>query len=185
MRNRFRAGDGQQRRSSDPYADRYMRDLRSVTTLAEKGALPMTMLATLSANRFLLLRRTIIGVLAGLLIVYHCIVLYDLYLGVGNHEGLYDRTAGGTPQYYEYIQSALRLVIIIGLTLVACGIRRALWLMWAGIGALVATHYWAHFGGIPVAFTEGRHPLSYLKGIIFPTVITWLTLVPSRPAGSH
>ena len=145
----------------------------------------MTILTVLSANRFLLLRRTIICVLAGLLIVYHCTVLYDLYLGVGNHDGLYDRTASGTPKFYEYIQSALRLVIIAGLTLVACGIRRALWVMWAGIGALVATHYWAHFGDIPVAFTAGRHPLSYLKGFIFPTVITLLTLLPSRPTGNR
>lgn len=141
----------------------------------------MAILATLTANRFLLLRRTIICVLAGLLIFYHCNVLYDLYLGVGNHEGLYDRTGSGTPKYYEYIQSMLRLVIIIGLTLVACGFRRALWVMWAGIGTLVATHYWAHFGDISVAFTQGRHPLSYLKGLIFPTVITLLTLIPSRP----
>jgi hypothetical protein len=145
----------------------------------------MTILATLTANRFLLLRRTVICVLAGLLIFYHLNVLYDLYLGAGNHEGLYDRTASGTPKYYEYIQSLLRLVIITGLTLVACGFRRALWLMWAGIGALVATHYWAHFGDIPVAFIEGRHPLSYLKGFIFPTAITLLTLMPSKPAGKR
>lgn len=170
---------------SDPYDDGYMRDHRFVTTLTEEGGPTMTMFATLSENRFLLLRRTIICVLAGLLIVYHCIVLYDLYLGVGNHEGLYDRTAGGTPRSYEYIQSALRLTIIIGLTLVAYGIRRALWVMWAGIGALIATHYWAHFGGIPVAFTEGRHPLSYLKGLIFPTLITLLTLLPPRPTGNR
>lgn len=145
----------------------------------------MAIFATLSANRFLLLRRAIIWILAGLLIVYHCSVLYDLYLGGGNHEGLYDRSAGGTPKFYEYIQSLLRLVIIIGLALVACGIRRALWVMWAGIGALVATHYWAHFGGIPVAFTEGRHVLSYLKGFIFPTLITLLTLLPSGPGGGR
>ncbi len=143
----------------------------------------MPILATLAANRFLLLRRMIIGVLAGLLIFYHLTVLYDLYLGVGNHEGLYDRTANGTPKSYEYLQSALRLIIIVGLTLVVCGFRRALWVMWAGISVLVATHYWAHFGDIPVAFVEGRHPLSYLKGFIFPTVITLLTLLPSRPGG--
>lgn len=145
----------------------------------------MPMFSALSANRFLLVRRTIIWILAGLLIVYHCSVLYDLYLGTGNHEGLYDRSANGTPGYYEYIQSALRLVIIIGLTLVASGFRRALWVMWAGIASLVATHYWAHFGGIPVAFTEGRHVLSYLKGFIFPTVITLLTLLPSQPGGKR
>ena len=145
----------------------------------------MTILTVLSANRFLLLRQMIICVLAGLLIFYHCTVLYDLYLGVGNHDGLYDRTASGTPKSYEYIQSALRLIIIAGLTLVACGIRRALSVMWAGIGTLVATHYWAHFGDIPVAFTEGRHPLSYLKGLIFPTIITLLTLLPSQPSGNR
>jgi hypothetical protein len=143
----------------------------------------MTILAALTANRFLLLRRTIICVLAGFLIFYHCLVLYDLYLGVGNHEGLYDRSANGTPKSYEYIQSMLRLVIIIGLTLVACGFRRALWVMWAGISALVATHYWAHFGDIPVAFTAERHPLSYLRGFIFPTIITLLTLIPSGKRG--
>lgn len=142
----------------------------------------MPISATLAANRFLLLRRIIVGVLAGLLIFYHLTVLYDLYLGVGNHEGLYDRTANGTPTSYEYLQSALRLIIIIGLSLVVCGFRRALWVMWAGIGGLVATHYWAHFGHIPVAFTAGRDPFSYLKGFIFPTVITLLTLLPSRPS---
>lgn len=142
----------------------------------------MTILAVLRANHFLLLRRTVICVLAGLLIFYHCAVLYELYLGTGNYEGLYDRTANGTPKFYEYIQSALRLLIIVGLALVACGLRRALWLMWTGIGALVATHYWAHFGDIPVAFVAGRHPLSYLKGFIFPTIITLLTLLPRRPA---
>lgn len=141
----------------------------------------MAILAMLTAGRFLLLRRTVICVLAGLLVFYHFNVLYDLYLGVGNHEGLYDRTGSGTPKYYEHLQSMLRLVIIIGLTLVACGFRRALWVMWAGIGTLVATHYWAHFGDIPVAFTDGRDPLSYLKGFIFPTVITLLTLIPSLP----
>jgi hypothetical protein len=40
------------------------------------------------------------------------------------------------------------------------------------INALVATHYWAHFGNWPVDFTAGRHQLSYLKGFIFPTIIT-------------
>lgn len=145
----------------------------------------MSIRAPLTANRFLLLRRTIIAILAALLVVYHCSVLYDLYLGVGNHEGLYLRTENGTPKYYEYVQSMLRLVIITGLTLVVCGFRRALWVMWFGIGTLVATHYWAHFGDIPVAFTAGRHPLSYLKGFIFPTVITLLTLIPSRRTGSR
>ena len=143
----------------------------------------MKILETFSSNSFLLPRRLAICILAGLLIFYHANVLYDLYLGAGNHEGLYDRTSAGTPKSYEYIQSALRLVIITGLSLAACGIRRALWVMWAGIGALVATHYWAHFGDIPVAFTEGRHPLSYMKGFIFPTIISLLLLLPTKPGG--
>lgn len=147
--------------------------------------MPITIPSALTANRFLLVRRTIISVLAGLLIFYHLTVLHDLYLGAGNHEGLYLDTEGGTPKYYEYLQSILRVVIITGLVLVARGVRCGLWVMWAGIGALVATHYWAHFGDVPVAFAAGRHPLSYLKGFIFPTVITLLTLMPSRRAGKH
>ena len=145
----------------------------------------MTIVATLGANHLLLLRRMIICILAGLLIFYHCNVLYDLYLGSGSHEGLYDRTAVGTPKSYEFLQSVLRLVIITGLSLVAGGVRRALWVMWAGISALVATHYWAHFGDIPVAFTNGRHPLSYMKGFIFPTIITLMLLLPAKPAGAR
>ena len=142
----------------------------------------MTILTVFSANRFLLLRRTVICVLAGLLIFYHCTVLYELYLGGGNYEGLYDRSLNGTPKSYEYIQSALRLLIVTNLILMACGIRSALWLMWTSIGTLVVTHYWAYFGDIPVAFVAGRHPLSYLKGFIFPTIITLMMLLPSRPA---
>ena len=143
----------------------------------------MDLAGTFSSNSYLLPRRLIICILASLLIFYHINVLYDLYLGTGNHEGLYDRTSTGTPKSYEYIQSALRLVIIVCLSLVASGSRRALWAMWAGIGALVATHYWAHFGDIPVAFTAGRHPLSYLKGFIFPTIISLLMLMPSMSGG--
>ena len=111
---------------------------------------------------FLLFRRLLILVLAGLLIFYHCYTLYDLYLGAG--------TSAHTT--FEYVQSVLRVVITISLLLVVIGSRRALWGMWAGILGLIATHYWAHFGNLPVDFTAGRHPLSYLKGLIFPTLIT-------------
>lgn len=58
--------------------------------------------ATLGANRFLLLRRIINCILAGLLIFYHCTGLYDLCPGgAGNLEGLYDRTSAGAPQFHE------------------------------------------------------------------------------------
>jgi hypothetical protein len=111
---------------------------------------------------FLLFRRLVILVLAGLLIYYHTYTLYDLYVGAG--------TSAQTT--FEYVQSFLRAVIALSLLLVVFGSRRALWGMWAGIVGLIATHYWAHFGNLPVDFTKGRHPLSYLKGFIFPTIIT-------------
>ena len=120
-------------------------------------ALPM-----MQTSIFLLFRRLVILVLAGLLIYYHTYTLYDLYVGTG--------TSAHTT--FEYVQSVLRVVITLSLLLVVFGSRRALWGMWAGIVGLIATHYWAHFGNLPVDFTTGRHPLSYLKGLIFPTIIT-------------
>ena len=122
----------------------------------------MTTLPGMQTSMFLLFRRLLILVLAGLLIFYHCYTLYDLYLGAG--------TSAHTT--FEYLQSGLRVVITVSLLLVVFGSRRALWGMWAGILGLIATHYWAHFGNLPVDFTAGRHPLSYLKGLIFPTIIT-------------
>lgn len=122
----------------------------------------VTTLPVMQTSRFLLFRRLIIFVLAGLLIYYHTFTLYDLYLGAG--------TSAHTT--FEYVQSVLRVVITLSLLLVLFGNRWALWGMWAGITGLIATHYWAHLGNLPVDFTLGRHPLSYLKGFIFPTIIT-------------
>lgn len=122
----------------------------------------MIKLPMMQTSIFLLFRRLVILVLAGLLIYYHTYTLYDLYVGTG--------TSAHTT--FEYVQSVLRVVITLSLLLVVFGSRRALWGMWAGIVGLIATHYWAHFGNLPVDFTTGRHPLSYLKGLIFPTIIT-------------
>jgi len=122
----------------------------------------MITLPMMQTSIFLLFRRLVILVLAGLLIYYHTYTLYDLYVGTG--------TSAHTT--FEYVQSVLRVVITLSLLLVVFGSRRALWGMWAGIVGLIATHYWAHFGNLPVDFTTGRHPLSYLKGLIFPTIIT-------------
>ena len=122
----------------------------------------MITLPMIQTSIFLLFRRLVILVLAGLLIYYHTYTLYDLYVGTG--------TSAHTT--FEYVQSVLRVVITLSLLLVVFGSRRALWGMWAGIVGLIATHYWAHFGNLPVDFTTGRHPLSYLKGLIFPTIIT-------------
>jgi len=110
----------------------------------------------------LLFRRGIILLLAGLLIFYHTYTLFDLYLGAGT----------SVHTKYEYLQSTLRVGITLSLLLVVFGSRRALWGMWIAITGLIITHYWAHFGNLPVDFTQGRHPLSYLKGFIIPTIIT-------------
>lgn len=75
----------------------------------------------------------------------------------------------------------MRLGIITSLAGVVLGKRIALWTMWLSIGGLIATHYWAHFGGLPVDFTIGRHPFSYLKGLIIPTIITAAFMRRSRP----
>ena len=122
----------------------------------------MTTLPGMQTSRFLLFRHLIIIVLAGLLIFYHIFTLCDLYLGAGT----------STHTTFEYVQSGLRGMITLSLLLVVFGKRWALWGMWAGITGLIATHYWAHFGNLPVDFTLGRHPLSYLKGFIFPSIIT-------------
>ena len=134
----------------------------------------MTTLPGMQTSMFLLFRRLLILVLAGLLIFYHCYTLYDLYLGAGT-------SAHAT---FEYVQSVLRVVITVSLLLVVFGRRLALWGMWAGILGLIATHYWAHYGNLPVDFTAGRHPLSYLKGLIFPTLITLAFHSPGRSSKS-
>lgn len=108
--------------------------------------------------------------LAGLLIFYHLRTLYDLWHGHGF-------STDGT---YNAIQACLRAIIVASLTGVVLGRRAALWPMWIGIGGLVATQYWAHFGGIETDFTATRHPLSYLKGFVFPSIITAAFIVRAR-----
>jgi hypothetical protein len=104
----------------------------------------------------------VILVLAGLLIFYHITMLADLAAGHG--------LSGDAT--YNVIQGALRFAIIASLTGVLLGKRIAVWTMWASICGLIATQYWGHFGNVPVDFAAGRHPLSYLKGLIFPSIIT-------------
>lgn len=119
-------------------------------------------------------RRLTICALAGLLIFYHTYTLYDLYLGSGTD--LYEGGSASTHALFKLAQSILRVLIIGSLLLVAMNRRFALYGMWAAISALVATHYWALFFDLPFRFLDGRHPLSYLKGFIIPTVITVLFL---------
>jgi len=122
----------------------------------------MTTPPVMQTSSLLLVRRLIIFALAGLLIFYHSLTLYEMYVG----------TSDTAHTLFDNVQSVFRVLITVSLLLVVFGVRWALWGMWFSISGLVATHYWAHFGNLPVDFTEGRHPLSYLKGFIFPTVIT-------------
>lgn len=122
----------------------------------------MTPSALLSSRPALLGRRLLIGVLAGLLIFHHSVMLGEALMALDRHP----------PTLFDLVQWPLRACIATSLLLVVWGKPRALWGMWLSIGGLVATQYWAHFGELPVDFTQGRHPLSYLKGFIFPTLIT-------------
>ena len=125
-------------------------------------------------GRLFLLQRAVIFALAGLLVFYHTYTLFELYVGSGTD--LYGGPSANGHPLYMHTQSILRLLIVVSLILVAMNRRSALYGMWAAIGALVATHYWAYFFDLPFRFLEGRHPLSYLKGFIIPTVITLLHL---------
>lgn len=113
-------------------------------------------------NPLRLVQNLVILVLAGLLVFYHLTMLHDLARG----DGLSRDTA------YNAIQGALRLAIVASLTAVVIGNQNALWAMWLSIGGLIGSHYWAHYGPVTAEFTAVRHPLSYLKGIIIPSIIT-------------
>lgn len=125
-------------------------------------------------GRLFVLQRVVIFALAGLLVFYHTYTLFELYVDSG--ADFYGGPSANGHPLYMHTQSILRLLIIVSLVLVAVNRRPALYGMWAAIGALVATHYWAYFFNLPFPFLEGRHPLSFLKGFIIPTVITLLFL---------
>lgn len=108
------------------------------------------------------LQRLIIIALAGLFIFYHVTMLTDFVHG--------DHLTGDP--LYNGVQAALRVGIIASLALVVLGKRFALWTLWLCVGSLIATHYWAHFGMVEADFTIGRHPASYLKGLIMPSIVT-------------
>ena len=124
------------------------------------------------ARRHFPVQRILICALAGLLIFYHTYTIFDLYFGSGTD--LYDGGSRNTHPLFESAQSILRVTIIFNLILVVLNRRFGLYGMWVGISTLIATHYWAFFFDLPFRFLDGRHPLSYLKGFIIPTVITFL-----------
>ena len=106
--------------------------------------------------------RLIIIALAGLFIFYHVTMLVDYARGFEESDSA----------LYNGVQASLRVGIIVSLTLVALGRRFALWTMWFSIVSLILTHYWAHFGMVEAGFTIDRHPLSYLKGLVMPSIVT-------------
>ena len=118
-----------------------------------------------------LVQSLVILALAGLLIFYHLVMLRDYAMG---------QDLLSSDSTYNAVQAVLRAAIIASLTGVVLGKRVALWAMWFSIGSLIATHYWAHFGDVPTNFVADRHPLSYLKGLIIPTVITTAFLFRRR-----
>ena len=120
------------------------------------------------------IQRIVICALAGLLVFYHAYTLFDLYFGSGTD--LYGGGSRNAHSLFESVQSILRVMIISSLILVALNKRSGLYGMWIAISALIATHYWALFFDLPFRFLDGRHPLSYLKGFIIPTVITFMYL---------
>jgi hypothetical protein len=130
------------------------------------------------ASKLFLLQRAVVFCLASLLVFYHSYTLFDLYIRSGTD--LYGGPSGNGYAWYAHTQSLLRLLIIASLVFVALNKRLALYGMWIGIGSLVATHFWAHFFDLPFPWIEGRHPLSYLKGFIIPTIITLLHFAGNR-----
>ncbi len=106
------------------------------------------------------IRRIIIIVLAGLLILYHGYTIHELHGSSIAFTG------------FDHVQVSLKCIIIASLALVIANIRLGLWGMWFGILALIGTQYWAHFGFQTAEFTEGRSLFSYLRGFIVPVVVT-------------
>jgi len=97
-----------------------------------------------------------------LLIFYHVSKLFDLYLGPVSE----DATS------LIHIQSVIRLTIAVSLVLVAFGVRKALWGMWASITALVVTRYILLLTPETQGETELAVYFSYLRGFIIPAIIT-------------
>lgn len=130
----------------------------------------MNTLTALPKNPHHLVQRLIIIALANLFIFYHVTMLSDFVRW-------HDQTSDAL---YNCVQAALRMGIIVSLTLVVLGKRFALWTMWFSIGSLIVTHYWAHFGMVEADFTVGRHPLSYLKGLVMTSIVTTAFLYRRR-----
>ncbi len=112
----------------------------------------MNTLAAQPKNPPHLVQRLIIIALASLFIFYHVTMLSDFVRW-------HDQTSDA---FYNCVQAALRVGIIVSLTLVVLGKRFALWTMWFSIGSLIVTHYWAHFGMVRGRL-HNRSPSAFLS----------------------
>lgn len=119
-------------------------------------------------GRFTNSRKILVALLSGFLILLHVVGLWNDYLSG-------DLVSADT---YTNFQSLLSATIIASLLLVILGKKIGLVGMWVSITALILTQYWAHFGFYEADFTEGRTAFSYLRGFMFPTVITLLFMFP-------
>lgn len=107
-------------------------------------------------------KRVVIFILSGFLIAYHVVKLYNLYIIQSEIDY----------SMLVHIQSLLRMAIVISLLFVILGKQKAIFGMWMSIFSLVVTQYMAHFTVVEPIFSI----FSYLKGFIFPTLITLLFL---------
>jgi len=117
------------------------------------------------------IRFAFVVLLAGFLIVYHAMKLKMAYLSGADSAAL---------SMIAHGQNGLRALIILALLLVIARVRGALWVMWIGIGLLIASQIFAYFDGLLGEAANAAVYLGYLKGFILPTLITFVTVLGSR-----
>ena len=123
----------------------------------------------LNQHRFLKTRTGVVFTLSGLLIFYHLSKVFDLYWGVDV----------GVNSTLIYVQSVVRLTIALSLSFVLLRYKVALWGMWLSITTLTLTRYMLLWETESAMEVELAVYLSYLRGFMFPTVITLLFPSPA------
>lgn len=111
------------------------------------------------------IRKTIVIILAGLLIVYHLMKLSQMYLG----------SEGESHSMLVHGQSLLRIAIAVSLTLTILRLKYSLIAMWVSITALVLSQMVAHLQSNTLEPASLLSSLGYLKGFIVPSLITLLS----------
>lgn len=75
-----------------------------------------------------------------------------------------------------YLQTGIRGLIVISLLLVMMRRRFGLVFMWISMATLIATQFWVHFARPELLGDSARHELSYLRGLILPTIISLIAI---------